>query len=119
MMFQKYINGKQHICFDIDELFMWQDKLDFIEDQDHPAWKLFDEFLWESECKLEFADSFSNVGEHQGLENEKFGQLYTYGVEVLKKYQPACIFCGNARDVSGYKGKNVCANCRRELGDSV
>ena len=38
---------------------------------------------------------------------------------VLKKYQPACIFCGNARDVSGYKGKNVCTNCRRELGDSV
>lgn len=58
MMFQKYINGKQHICFDIDELFMWQDKLDSIEDQDHPAWRLFDEFLWESECKLEFADSF-------------------------------------------------------------
>ena len=38
---------------------------------------------------------------------------------VLRKYQPACIFCGNARDVSGYKGKNVCQNCRRELGDSV
>lgn len=38
---------------------------------------------------------------------------------VLKKYQPACIFCGNARDVSSYKGKNVCQNCRRELGDSV
>lgn len=38
---------------------------------------------------------------------------------VLKKYQPACIFCGNARDVSGYKGKNVCLNCRRELGDSI
>lgn len=30
---------------------------------------------------------------------------------VLKKYQPACIFCGNARDVSSYKGKNVCADC--------
>ena len=38
---------------------------------------------------------------------------------MLKKYEPACIFCGNARDVSGYKGKNVCGNCRRELGDSV
>jgi len=38
---------------------------------------------------------------------------------VLKKYQPACIFCGNARDVSGYKGKNVCINCRRDLGESV
>ena len=38
---------------------------------------------------------------------------------VLKKYQPACIFCGNARNVSGYKGKNVCENCRRDLGESV
>ena len=36
---------------------------------------------------------------------------------VLKKYQPACIFCGNARDVSQYKGKNVCVNCRRDLGE--
>ena len=27
---------------------------------------------------------------------------------ILKKYQPACIFCGNARDVSTYKGKNIC-----------
>lgn len=35
---------------------------------------------------------------------------------VLRKYQPACIFCGNARDIVAYKGKNVCANCARELG---
>ena len=34
---------------------------------------------------------------------------------VLKKYQPACIFCGNARDVSTYKGRNICLNCREEL----
>ena len=34
---------------------------------------------------------------------------------VLKKYQPACIFCGNARDVSSYKGKNICADCRASL----
>ena len=47
-------------------------------------------------------------------------EIYTDGERIiLQKYQPACIFCGNARDVSGYKGKNVCANCRRELGDSV
>ena len=31
---------------------------------------------------------------------------------ILKKYQPACIFCGNARDVSSYKCKNICADCR-------
>ncbi len=34
---------------------------------------------------------------------------------ILKKYQPACIFCGNARDVSSYKGKNVCDDCRAAL----
>ena len=31
-------------------------------------------------------NSFSNVGKHQGFENEKFGQLYWYGIEVLKAY---------------------------------
>lgn len=27
-------------------------------------------------------NSFSNVGKHQGFENEKFGQLYWYGIEL-------------------------------------
>ncbi len=34
---------------------------------------------------------------------------------ILKKYQPACIFCGNARDVSSFKGKNICSDCRRAM----
>ena len=34
---------------------------------------------------------------------------------VLKKYQPACIFCDDAKDVINFKGKNVCPNCIREL----
>lgn len=45
-------------------------------------------------------NSFSNVGEHQGLENEKFGMLYWYGIEVLKKYQPKWFM---AENVSGLK----------------
>ena len=45
-------------------------------------------------------NSFSNVGEHQGLDNEKFGQLYTYGVEVLKTYQPKWFL---AENVSGIR----------------
>ncbi len=36
---------------------------------------------------------------------------------VLKKYQPACIFCGNARDVSTFKGRNVCSDCRRAMAE--
>jgi transcriptional pleiotropic regulator of transition state genes len=35
---------------------------------------------------------------------------------VLKKYHPACIFCGDARDVVPYKGKLVCKSCMIELG---
>ena len=34
---------------------------------------------------------------------------------ILKKYEPACIFCGDARDVVNYKGKNICKNCMEEL----
>lgn len=34
---------------------------------------------------------------------------------ILKKYEPACIFCGNARDISNYKGKNICNECLEEL----
>jgi len=34
---------------------------------------------------------------------------------VLKKYEPACIFCDNAKDIRVYKGKNVCGECYAEL----
>ena len=34
---------------------------------------------------------------------------------MLKKYEPACIFCGNAKDVEVIHGKNVCKICIEEL----
>jgi transcriptional pleiotropic regulator of transition state genes len=34
---------------------------------------------------------------------------------ILKKYEPACIFCGNARNVTVYKSKNICSECYEEL----
>lgn len=34
---------------------------------------------------------------------------------ILKKYQPACIFCGNAKDVSSFKGRNICPSCMQEI----
>jgi len=47
-------------------------------------------------------------------------EIYVDGASiVLKKYQPACIFCNDARDVIVYKGKNICANCLRELKDRL
>ncbi len=30
---------------------------------------------------------------------------------MLKKYEPACIFCGDAKDVIDIRGKKVCKNC--------
>ncbi|MBC2581013.1 AbrB/MazE/SpoVT family DNA-binding domain-containing protein [Clostridium sp. DJ247] len=34
---------------------------------------------------------------------------------ILKKYNPSCIFCGDAKDVINYKGKNICTSCIAEL----
>lgn len=34
---------------------------------------------------------------------------------ILKKYQPACLFCGNADEVAYYKGKLICRACLTEL----
>ena len=34
---------------------------------------------------------------------------------VLKKYQPACVFCGSSDDVKQVRGKSVCTNCIEEL----
>jgi transcriptional pleiotropic regulator of transition state genes len=47
-------------------------------------------------------------------------EIYVDGEQViLKKYEPACIFCGNARDITNYRGKNICNNCMEELKNSV
>lgn len=45
-------------------------------------------------------NSFSNVGEHQGIANPKFGQLYWYGIKVLRCYHPMWFI---AENVSGIR----------------
>lgn len=35
---------------------------------------------------------------------------------ILKKYQPACIFCGSADHVEQYQGRNICKECRKAIG---
>lgn len=41
------------------------------------------------------------------------------GSIILKKYQPACIFCDNATDIVVYKGKNICKDCIKEMEKSI
>lgn len=39
-------------------------------------------------------------------------EIYVDGEQIIfKKYEPACIFCGNARDMTNFKGKNICKDC--------
>ena len=30
---------------------------------------------------------------------------------MLKKHQPACVFCNGVQDIISYRGKNVCSSC--------
>ena len=43
-------------------------------------------------------------------------EIYVDGGDViLRKYSPTCIFCDNARDLSSFKGKNICPECLSKL----
>ena len=36
---------------------------------------------------------------------------------ILRKYEPtcACVFCGNANNVTHFRGKNICSDCLKEM----
>lgn len=58
-MMMRWVDNKQYICFDIEELFAWQDELDKYEfENQEKAWELFNDFLWEAECQLEYSEEF-------------------------------------------------------------
>ncbi|MBU3205171.1 AbrB/MazE/SpoVT family DNA-binding domain-containing protein [Clostridium algidicarnis] len=49
-------------------------------------------------------------------DNETPLEIYTEGETIiLKKYEPACTFCGEASEVINFKGKNICRSCLKEL----
>ena len=66
-----------------------------VRDLDIPKLGEIDCFCYGFPC-----NSFSNVSKHQGIANEKFGQLYWYGIEVLKHYKPKWFM---AENVSGIR----------------
>ena len=55
-----------------------------------------------------------DIGERETME------IFVDGSSVvLKKYRPTCIFCDNVRDISVFKGKNVCPKCLREMQEAL
>ena len=47
-------------------------------------------------------------------------EIYVDGDQIiLKKYEPACIFCGELGEIIEYKGKKVCSSCLKDMiGDT-
>ena len=51
-----------------------------------------------------------------GIEEKDALEIYTDNEKiVLKKYEPSCIFCGDADDIVLYKDKRICKSCLEEL----
>ncbi|WP_371380861.1 AbrB/MazE/SpoVT family DNA-binding domain-containing protein [Sporomusa aerivorans] len=51
-----------------------------------------------------------NIAEKDSLE------IFVDGDQIiLRKYEPACVFCGNANDITHFKGKNVCQDCAMQV----
>ena len=43
-------------------------------------------------------------------------EIYVDGASIiLRKYEPTCIFCGDAKNVINYRGKNIYPNCLKEM----
>ena len=44
-------------------------------------------------------------------------EVYVEGDKIiLKKYEPACVFCNSADDTVEYEGRIICGECIRQLG---
>lgn len=51
------------------------------------------------------------------VENEDSLEIFTDGnMIVLKKYEPCCTFCGEAKGITSFREKNICSSCLEELG---
>ena len=38
---------------------------------------------------------------------------------ILRKYQPTCVFCDSSKGITNFRGKNVCADCIKSLGEKL
>ena len=55
-----------------------------------------------------------------GIEEKDRIEIFVDGESIiLRKYQPACIYCDNAKDIINYKGKNICPDCIRAMNEKL
>ena len=55
-----------------------------------------------------------------GIDVKDALEIYVEGDTImLRKYEPSCVFCGNAKDVKNFKGKNICQECLAEMAEAA
>jgi len=51
-----------------------------------------------------------------GIDEKDALEIYVDSEKIIfKKYEPACVFCGNADQVIRFKNKNVCKECATSM----
>lgn len=54
------------------------------------------------------------------IEHKDSLEIYVEGDSIiLKKYEPACIFCGNASDILSFSDKKICKECAQKIASEV
>ncbi len=55
-----------------------------------------------------------------GIEEKDPVEIFVDGDRIiLKKYEPACVFCGNASEVQHFHGKLVCRECTMAMFENA
>ena len=51
-----------------------------------------------------------------GIQTDDSLEIFVDGQYImLKKYEPACIFCGSNDEIVQVKGKNICGKCIADM----
>jgi transcriptional pleiotropic regulator of transition state genes len=51
-----------------------------------------------------------------GIESRDSLEIFVEGDKIiLAKYQPSCLFCGNAQGVLYFHGKMICRDCTEQM----
>ena len=53
-----------------------------------------------------------------GIDEKDPIEIFVEGSNIiLKKYEPNCVFCGNAKNLVEYKGKLICEKCSKQISE--
>lgn len=56
------------------------------------------------------------IRNNMDIKNRDSLEIFVDGDKIiLNKYEPACLFCGNADNVVYFKGKLICAECLEKI----